>query len=112
VTWYQAAETTLPGEIDENGILFRFRNKKHFVRLHADYSERCSDHFLEVSLDQTTIIFIFGLLTGALINSIYRAFRIQKLKENFEIEIQQIEARKSALAAPVLWNESTAQSLA
>jgi hypothetical protein len=41
--------------------------------------------------------FIAGLLAGILVNSIYRTLRIQKIKANFERDLQVIEGRRARM---------------
>jgi hypothetical protein len=61
--------------------------------------------------DAVWFAFIFGLLLGALFNSIYRRMRIAAIKEQFERDIEQLEARRSALVAPTLWTNEVSDSV-
>jgi hypothetical protein len=49
--------------------------------------------------------FIAGLLAGILVNSVYRSLRIQKIKAEFERDLQLIEMKQSRTVAPVTWSK-------
>jgi PAS domain-containing protein len=69
---------------------------------------------LELNSDIVLGVFVFGTAIGAIFNSMYRSFRIEKIKADLrkqvEDEISAISARRTRLGtAPVLW-ESDAGS--
>jgi hypothetical protein len=55
--------------------------------------------------------FLAGVLVGILANSVYRALRIQKIKAEFERDLQLIEMRQSRTVAPVMWSKDVTDAV-
>jgi PAS domain-containing protein len=67
---------------------------------------------LELNSDIVLGVFVFGTAIGAIFNSMYRSFRIEKIKADLrkqvEDEFATIAARRTRLGtAPVLWESDT-----
>jgi CheY-like chemotaxis protein len=60
---------------------------------------------------QPAVLFVLGVLVGVLINSAYRAMRIERIKQEFESSLQKLDARKEPTVAPAMWGDELARGL-
>jgi CheY-like chemotaxis protein len=58
-------------------------------------------------------MFVLGIVVGVLINSAYRAARMEKIKQEFEASLLKIEEKqKQSMVAPALWGPELARGMA
>jgi hypothetical protein len=104
----------------DSRLQYNGQNPHHNKNFHlVPKSEQTAETFVTPSLCpdnahavNTQILFAFlaGLLLGILVNSLYRAAMINKIKDEFERELREIE-RRSRTVAPTLWSQDVTDAI-